>query len=194
MENSTDDALGYPEGNTTPQTDTIADNPDGLERASAPAPYPKRLPPWSTPEARALRRLKRPFVRNYFRLSNFERGSLAQRATGWLLPWDFHRYPGRHRGLAQLLGVSVASADTYRRKGLLGRAAVSRLADEIERRAEAGLRIAAELRAEVERRRRVGRPRGLQIIGQDGLRTHQARRGRSKRRVVEAPGGSGESQ
>lgn len=167
----------------------IADTPpepiaDNLDQQPTPAPYPKRIPPWSTPEARALRRLRRPFVRNYYRASNPLFGHVVDRAACWLLPWSVHNYPGRNRGLAQLLGFSVASASSHR--AWIGRARLERLASEIERRSEIGLRLAAELRSEVERKRRVGRPRGLQIIGEDGMRKHQARRGRSKRRVVSA--------
>lgn len=163
--------------------ETIADN---LDRPSAPAPYPKRIPPWSTPEARALRRLRRPFVRNYWRRGNPNVGKLTERAVAWLLPWDLKNYPGKRLGASQLLGVAPESVRSARDRTLLGVGRIERLASEIERLSEIGLRLAAELRSEVERKRRVGRPRGLQIIGEDGMRKHQARRGRSKRRVVSA--------
>jgi hypothetical protein len=64
--------------------------------------------------------------------------------------------------------------------------ALRRLAEVVGERARKGLEIEARLLAEIaERETRPRKPRGLQIIDPDtGLRKHQARRGRAKRRLV----------
>jgi hypothetical protein len=144
--------------------------------------------PWRTPEAIALRRLQRDLRRNYFRQTVSE-GPTVRRATIWLLPWSSVAYPGRKRGVRQLLERGEAIADRVAR-GLAGRRTMAKLAAEIERRVKVGAEIAAALRAELEALP-ARKPNGLCIIGEDGLRKHQAPRARaggsSRRRGTERP-------
>ena len=78
------------------------------------------------------------------------REGLGSRAMDWILPWGISDYPGKQRGLAQLLGVQ--SIETVRSwvKGHRQppRWALLALARYIEARCLAGLALVAELEAE----------------------------------------------
>jgi hypothetical protein len=111
---------------------------------------------------------------------------LAKSAERWLVPWALGAYPGRLRGVAQMLGVSRSVA-VKALEGKVSRRSATKLAAEVRRRAAIGLAIADALEASLAARA-PDRPRGLCIIGEDGLRTHQARRGRTGRRLRASAG------
>lgn len=115
-----------------------------------------------SPEERKHRRDLRLHRRNYFNTAIPRASSTLDRAARWLLPWDWHCYPGFRNGLAQAMMVSAASVAHWRR-GLAGVPVYRKLAAEIERRCRAGMELVALLTAEADRMEKARKPRGLQI-------------------------------
>ena len=161
-----------------------------MSEQSNPSPEPQRgywvgpPPPWRTPEAIAQRRIARDLRRNYFLRpvtpATGSVGVLIQSAERWLVPWPSGAYPGRSRGVRQLLGVSEAVAQRALR-GLASRRNTAKLVAELRRRCAAGMAIADALDAALAARP-ADRPNGLCIIDEaTGLRKHQARHGRRQR-------------
>jgi hypothetical protein len=140
-----------------------------------------------TPEAIAQRRLMREISRNYFLRASVGSGDRPVRlGAQWLLPWAMQAYPGRGRGVAQALGVSRDVAARVL-QGKASRLVTAKLAAEVRLRAMEGLAIAEALDAALAARP-ADKPDGLCIIDPEtGLRKHQARGGRAKRRVIETP-------
>lgn len=173
--------------------------PDDSSNNRSPVPSADTpLKPWSTPEARAARRLRRELQRNYYKQVDVSRSGHGEKftvraATAWLLPWQAKHYPGILRGLRQILDCNPDTAEGAR-VGVASVASMARLADLIEARSRSGAAIASALRDHIAARPR--KVNGLQIIdAATGLRKHQKRGGRSARSAVsaiEAPGDSGE--
>jgi hypothetical protein len=98
----------------------------------------------------------------------------------WFLPWGLPTYPGRVRGLRQLLEASVRTAN-YVLAGKASRAHTAKLEATVRAQATIGMAIADALAAALAARP-ADRPRGLQIIDEaTGLRKYQARHGRRQR-------------
>jgi hypothetical protein len=158
------------------------------ENTATPCILDKPIAAWKTPEGRERRRQRRDLVRNYFAQTTISPTNSVQAACAWLVPWDARHYPGVGRGTRQLMGnrVDSAAVRNWRSGGPTPLWARRRLEEEVRARATAGLWIADALAAEIsEAEARPRTPRGLQIIDPDtGLRKHQARRGRAKRRLV----------
>jgi hypothetical protein len=107
-------------------------------------------------------------------------------AANWLLPWSVQTYPGRVRGLRQILEASKRTAENVL-AGKASRAQATKLAATVRQQLRVGEAIADALDVLLAARA-PDRPRGLCIIGEDGLRKHQARRGRTGRRLRAAAG------
>jgi hypothetical protein len=96
-------------------------------------------------------------------------------------------YPGRLRGVRQLLAAQHGVADRALR-GLASRRSAALFAGEVRRRATEGLAIADALDAALAARP-ADKPDGLCIIDSEtGLRKHQARHGRTGSRLRAAAG------
>lgn len=139
-------------------------------------------PHWKSPEARALRRQTINQRRNYFRQSVSTLDDAFNAAVDWLMPWRYHAYPGKVRGLHQIIGdrVSKKTIEAWRSHQNLAPAwAQRRLLEMLEDDIEAGREIAVALQQAIA----VRPPRklsGLQQRGSDGLPLYRNRVGRKQ--------------
>lgn len=117
-----------------------------------------------------VKRELEPYIRKWARSivprpRNTVSKTLMERVSEWLLPWELSDYPGKRRGMAELLGISWLTVREYRRgrRPLPKRLAV-RLLAAVGARVAAGELLLAELRqleASYADRRRA---RGWQIV------------------------------
>lgn len=114
-----------------------------------PAEKPSQIGPnarWRPKHVRKYARTVVPTPKVSVRL----RSLLVRKAIDWILPWGFRDYPGKQRGMSELLGGRPVETVKVWLKGhrRLPAWACLALAEHIEARCRVGLALVAELRAE----------------------------------------------
>jgi hypothetical protein len=133
---------------------------------------------------------QRRYRRSLVPRANICNTNLTSEALEWFLPWHIHDYPGKIRGLSDLLGVRISSDRRQAwRNGRNGMPvwALERLLAYIRQRCATGMSLAARLEAHIAERALVG-PQRYGVCAVDPVTGLDGRPARAKRRAEAALG------